>query len=93
MMPIGKRFAETCEWSGMSDGKRRKSNLIDDSGIKMAKKRITSDKLTPLDQQVKDLKEANMDKLLVVEWATNRNEFRAGCYYCQSSATDQTYSG
>lgn len=66
VMPIGKRFAETCEWSGMSDGKRRKSNLINDSGIKMAKKRITSDKLTPLDQQVKDLKEANMDKLLVV---------------------------
>lgn len=69
--PIGKRFTEITKWSGMGDSKRRKLEEIDGNEVGQAAKRQTKkgtslEKLTPLDQQVKDLKEANTDKLLVV---------------------------
>lgn len=70
-VPIGKRFKVVEEWSGESSDRKRKPDSTDAKGSpgirsKRANKGSTSDKLTPLDQQVKDLKEANMDKLLVV---------------------------
>ncbi|QLQ81268.1 hypothetical protein HG537_0F00290 [Torulaspora globosa] len=54
--PVGKRFPDVEKWSGMGTTKRRKQDSTSFAGAK----------LTPLDQQVKELKDANNDKLLVV---------------------------
>ncbi|QLL31129.1 hypothetical protein HG536_0A09460 [Torulaspora globosa] len=68
---VGKRFPDVEKWSGMSTAKRRKQDLSGDSlGPRGARgkdgSRMKLDRLTPLDQQVKELKDANHDKLLVV---------------------------
>lgn len=68
---VGKRFSEADYCSGTKESKRRKQNIASNSGAAKESSRTSRggtkfDKLTPLDQQVKELKNANSDKLLVV---------------------------
>lgn len=70
MAAVGKRFSEVENRSEMAS-KRRKQDLTRDVGsdkgtVSKSRAKSKPEKLTPLDQQVRDLKEANVDKLLVV---------------------------